>query len=283
MPTSSVVSNIASCQGCGRYCSSNATIRFMGKLLCKQCISVKHVTKDDWTKLAFTESLHRKHVFALFSGGKDSLCALAYVKEIVCKLNPRPSLTALHADTTISLPEVMPYVRNICEMLGVSLAVLKPEKDFATLVKEWGLPSIWKRWCCRELKIKPIRNYVLPFEDRVVFDGIRAEESRKRAGYNPIFWHRGFQCFSISPIFYWTEREVDQYLLSKRLPISPLYRSIGFSGECVCGAYLNEERFKKLKIHHSDFFNKLAQIEGNVRTGYTFLYKDGERRPLKEL
>jgi phosphoadenosine phosphosulfate reductase len=274
---------VVECEDCGHLNPGKHMIRYREKIICKECICSRFSAKGLWTRVEISEILRHKNVFALFSGGKDSLCALTYVKSIIDDMNPQPLLIALHADTTISLPQVIPYIQSVCKILNIPLVILRPEKSFATLAKEWGLPSIWKRWCCRELKIKPIQKYLRLFRRRIVFDGIRAEESYKRAKYKPIFWHRGFKCFSISPIFYWTTEEVDQYLSSRDLPINPVYKTMGFSGECVCGAYLREEHFINLKLHHPKFFQKLAKIEESIQTGYTFIFRDGKRIKLSEL
>ena len=78
----------------------------------------------------------------MFSGGRDSLAALAYVKENVADVN------ALYVDTTIGLPHTREYFEETCRSLEVPLVVLEPQETFETLVKKWALPSIRYRWCC---------------------------------------------------------------------------------------------------------------------------------------
>lgn len=58
------------------------------------------------------ELLSSRKSFVLFSGGKDSLCLLAYLKEIAN--GTEMDLTALFIDTTVGLPENMKYVKKVC-------------------------------------------------------------------------------------------------------------------------------------------------------------------------
>jgi len=124
--------------------------------------------------------LINKKSFALFSGGKDSLCLLAYLKEVFTGI--KIDLTALFIDTTVGLPENVKYVRKVCRYLKIPLKIVKPKQSYFELVSKWGIPSFKYRWCCRELKIKPVSDYLATIEGpKVVFDGIRAAESNVRA------------------------------------------------------------------------------------------------------
>jgi len=220
-----------------------------------------------------------KNSFVLFSGGKDSLAAMAYVKEHV------PRVKALFVDTTISLPHTKEYVKEVCEDLKVPLIVLRPRVDFETLVEKWGLPSVKRRWCCYHLKIEPLQDYLRSIHSKVVFDGIRAEESPKRKGFGKIWFYdkRKFKCFCIHPIYYWTKDQVEDYIKEKNLKVNPTYKILGFSAECYCGAYAHKPEFEKLRAHFPEFFDKLMEIEEKVRTGYTYVYYRGRRVPLREL
>ena len=219
--------------------------------------------------------------FILFSGGKDSLATLAYLKDITKRVNI--DLTALFVDTTAGLPENMEYVKKVCGYLGVNLKVVRPKIDYFTLAKKWGIPSFGYRWCCRELKIKPIGEYLDSIKGpKVVFDGIRAAESNQRKKYIPLWYHPTFKCLSVSPIFYWSDYKVTSFINSNGIP-KTLLHSLGTSTECWCGAYKTKSDFLKLKEIKPELFDKLSNLEEQSPTGYTFLYKKGQRLPLREL
>lgn len=225
--------------------------------------------------------LETRKSFVLFSGGKDSLATLMYLKDLT--KNTDSNLTAIYVDTTAGLPENTRYVRKVCRYLGVTLKVVKPKVDYFTLAKKWGIPSFGYRWCCRELKIKPIEEYLDKIkEPKVVFDGIRAAESNLRKQYIPIWYHPSFKCLSVSPLFHWNDNQVVSFINSNGIP-KTLLHSLGSSTECWCGAYKTETDFMKLYDINKEMFRKLVKLEEANKNGYTFLYKNGQRIPLRDV
>ena len=225
--------------------------------------------------------LETRRSFVLFSGGKDSLATLVYLRDISKQVNS--DLTAIYVDTTAGLPVNTKYVKKVCRYLKVDLKVVRPKVDYFTLVKEWGIPSFGYRWCCRELKIKPIEEYLSKIkESKVVFDGIRAAESNIRKQYIPIWYHPTFKCLSVSPIFYWSNEQVISFINSNGIPKTFLH-SLGTSTECWCGAYKTETDFKKLYELDRNMFYKLVKVEEENKNKYTFIYKNGQKIPLRDL
>ncbi len=228
--------------------------------------------------------LETRKSFVMFSGGKDSLATLSYLKDLAESIGRE--VTALFIDTTAGLPQTMENVRKICRSLKVKLEIVRPEIDYFILVKEWGIPSFGKRWCCRELKIKPVADFLAKIEEpKVIFAGIRAAESFIRRQYIPIWYHPSFKCLSVSPIFDWSDEEVYNHIKGDGIPKDLLPTSMGTSTECWCGAYKTESDFKKLYDLDRRMFHKLAKVEGEIKTGYTFLFnkKTREKKPLKDL
>jgi 3'-phosphoadenosine 5'-phosphosulfate sulfotransferase (PAPS reductase)/FAD synthetase len=219
--------------------------------------------------------------FVLFSGGRDSLCTLEYMR----KLGKRAGveITALHVDTTAGFPEVEQYVKRVCRKLAVRLVTVRPERDYFETAKKWGIPGVRSRWCCETLKVAPMRKYLAGIDKpKVIYDGIRAAESAVRATYVPVWFHPAFRCFSVSPIFYWSDRKVDGYIQRSGLPENPTLQ-LGCSGECWCGAYKSRADFEGLLEVHPEIFDKLVKVEKAQRGKYTFLYENGQRVPLTSL
>lgn len=252
----------------------------------KICELSEEQSKDVRGKVSILKSdimrlLDSRKSFILFSGGNDSLATLAYLKEIAKEV--KGDLTAIYVDTTAGLPENTRYVKEVCEYLGVNLKIVRPKVDYFTLAKKWGIPSFKYRWCCRELKIKPIKEYLNSLrEPKVVFDGIRAVESTARRQYIPIWYHPSFKCLSVSPIFYWSNEQVISYVNSNGIPKTFLH-SLGTSTECWCGAYKTKSDFEKLFNLDRDMFYKLVEVEEENKGGYTFIYENGQKISLKEL
>ncbi len=256
------------------------------KKVIKECELTEEEAKEVRTKVKVLEKdiknlLRSRKSFILFSGGLDSLCTLIYLKMLNESINS--DLTAIYVDTTIGLPENTEYVKQVCEYLGVNLQIVRPKIDYFTLARKWGIPSFKYRWCCRELKIKPIKEYLNSIrEPKVVFDGIRAAESNIRRQYIPIWYHPTFKCLSISTIFHWTDEEVIHCVNNNGIPKTFLH-SLGTSTECWCGAYKTETDFKKLYNLDRDMFYKLLKLEEENKNGYTFIYKNSQKIHLRDL
>ncbi len=234
--------------------------------------------RPEWIELLQTA----KKAFVLFSGGKDSCAALAYTKELIEELEPKPSLIALHVDTTVSLPSSEDFVEEFCNQLDIQFATLKPKTDYFTLAQKWGVPRPRARWCCYYLKIKPIKLYLKGLSDYVVLDGMRREESRKRSTYPATFDHPHFGLV-IHPIIDWTLERVLNYLESKKLPSNPAYE-LGFSSwECWCGVFKRKSEFERLKEVDPEFFTKLVKLEASLTSGYAYAYFNGKPFYLCEL
>ena len=217
----------------------------------------------------------------LFSGGQDSLCLLNYINILAKSI--KKQVIAVHANTTAGFPEVGHYVQEVCGQLNIPLIIVRPNHDYFELAKKWGIPGVKSRWCCETLKIAPIRRYLAQIEgNKVIFDGIRAAESSVRAKYLPIWYHPSFRCFSISPLFYWSDTKIQEYIESKSLPISPVAK-LNTSAECWCGAYKSRKDFESLLNIHPEIFDKLIEIENAQKGKYTFLYEKGKRIPLCSL
>jgi len=219
--------------------------------------------------------------FVLFSGGRDSLCLLEYMRRLAKGLGKQ--VTALHADTTAGFPEVEAFVKRTCKALGVELVTVRPTRDYFDLAKSWGIPSFKSRWCCETLKIAPMRRYLASVDGpKVVFDGIRAAESNLRATYLPVWFHPSFRCISVSPLFGWSDEKVLSYLKTHDLPKSPV-ADLNTSAECWCGAYKTKGDFEALLKCHPDIFDKLIDVEKAQRGTFTFLYERGQQIPLRSL
>jgi 3'-phosphoadenosine 5'-phosphosulfate sulfotransferase (PAPS reductase)/FAD synthetase len=235
-----------------------------------------NIGRDDVLKL-----LRMGKGFMLFSGGKDSLCLLEYMRRLADYTGKK--ITALHVDTTAGFPEVEQYVAKVCKKLNVPLVTLRPHRDYFETAKRWGIPGVRSRWCCNTLKVAPLRRFLATIEGpKVIFDGIRAAESNIRATYVPVWFHPAFRCISVSPIFGWSDDKVKNYIRRYNLPKSPA-DELNTSAECWCGAYKCRADFEALLEIHPEIFDKLVDVEKAQRGKYTFIFENGKRIPLATL
>jgi len=193
-------------------------------------------------------------VIVTFSGGKDSLAALLWVRNNITK-----KFETIFCDTGWEHQLTYSYIDNINEKLGLNIKVLKSKKytgmiDLAKKKKRW--PSARARFCTSELKSIPMIDYILDEikDDVMVIQGIRSSESFKRAqmskqctyfkyytepsgldknGKKKFHNYRRKEVLEfkkkyadevLRPVFDWSAKQVINYILENGLEPNPLYK-----------------------------------------------------------
>lgn len=167
---------------------------------------------------------------ASFSGGKDSQVVL----DLCTRALPPEDFEVIYSDTGYELPpslklyrETIQHYQRLYPKLNFSTA-----KNHASVLSYWdkiGTPSDTHRWCCSVMKTAPLYRMLKTPDGKqarvLTFDGVRAEESTRRAGYARI--GKGVKHSTVinaSPILYWNAAEIFLYLFKYQLPINPAYR-----------------------------------------------------------
>ena len=177
-----------------------------------------------------------------FSGGKDSQCLYHLVKLAGVKAKTHMNLTS------VDPPEVIRFVKQHYP----DVELIKPKMSIYDMAKKKHiLPTKRFRWCCAEYK-------EMSGAGKVMLIGVRKEESARRAKREEVSvsikGKRNEQTFDqwseheeqmvacvggkdkilVSPIIYWTEKDVWEFLNANNIPHCKLYdegyRRIG----CIC-------------------------------------------------
>lgn len=117
-----------------------------------------------------------RHICGI-SGGKDSSALAVYMQSEV------PNMEYFFCDTGAELPETYEYLARLEVVLGKPIARLNASRGFDHWFEVFrgALPSPQMRWCTRNMKIKPIEEWVGD-EPVVSYVAIRADESNRK-GY----------------------------------------------------------------------------------------------------
>ncbi|MDR0754175.1 MAG: phosphoadenosine phosphosulfate reductase family protein [Prevotellaceae bacterium] len=228
-------------------------------------------------------------IIVTFSGGKDSLAALLWVRNNLTK-----NFTTVFCDTGWEHPITYSYIDEIAKTLKLDLVVLKSKKYDGLIdlsKKKKRFPSSQRRFCTSELKTIPLIDYLLDVvnDDFVVFQGIRAAESQSRAkmnaqcnyfryyiephgtdkhGKDKFHTYRRREILKFTknhatdvwrPVFDWSAQEVIGYILKNGLEPNPLYR-MGFKrvGCFPCIMSANPEIYQIV----ARFPERIAEIAG---------------------
>lgn len=172
------------------------------------------------------------------SGGKDSLAVLLLARKAGVR-------EAFFIDTGVELPETLEFVRS----LGVE--IVPKGGDFWSAAERAGPPAKDRRWCCKLLKLHPLRKYLEKKGPVLTIQGNRWYESWNRADLallsqnpaNPLQTN-------LSPIRNWRALEVYLYLRWQGAEYNPLYdRGIERIGCYVCPAVLESEYGEIRNMH----------------------------------
>ncbi|MCX6686404.1 MAG: aminotransferase class V-fold PLP-dependent enzyme [Methanoregula sp.] len=182
-----------------------------------------------------------------FSGGKDSTAVLHLARKAgVTK--------AFFIDTGIEFPETVEFVKS----QGVE--IIPPAGDFWQAAEKAGPPGKDHRWCCKLLKLRPLKLYLATAGPCVTVQGNRWYESWNRADLeetsqnpdNPLQ-------MNISPIRNWRALEVFLYLWWQKLPLNPLYeKGIERIGCYLCPSMLESE-YEELKNLNPDAVRRWSE------------------------
>jgi hypothetical protein len=126
---------------------------------------------------------NERHILGL-SGGRDSAALAVFMRQH----RPDLPLEYFFTDTGKELPEVYLFLDRLEGFLGRAIQRLNPDRDFDFWLAEYGnfLPSPRTRWCTRQLKLRPLEQWLRPDLDAGVtvhsYVAIRADEPH-RDGY----------------------------------------------------------------------------------------------------
>lgn len=206
------------------------------------------------------------HLFAGFSGGKDSIV----VADILSEHSQFSG--CFHANTGIGIEETREFVRKVCRDRGWPLVEIRAKEDcgqdYEQLVCQHGFPGPAHHYkMYQRLKERPLRALKkrYPRKERILLaTGIRRAESRRRMGKqdaitkeNRVIW--------VNPIISWSGPDRDQYIYSRKLPVSRASRLLCMSGECLCGAFARPNEKEEIRLWFPRTAEYLDSLEEKVR------------------
>ncbi len=170
---------------------------------------------------------------ASFSGGKDSQVVLDLVSRVI----PSSDFSVIYSDTGYEIPpslEIYKQTENFYhkQYPDLKFYLSKNHQDILYYWDKMGSPSRMHRWCCGVMKTAPLYRLLKEIHGTgkqpnvLVFEGVRSEESNRRALYDRI--GKGVKhnnVINARPIFDWNATEIYLYLFTRNLPINQGYRN----------------------------------------------------------
>lgn len=214
-------------------------------------------------------SEHRpSHVFAMFSGGHDSLAALIVAAK-------HPAFTAaVHINTGVGIARTRQFVRETCEAQGWPLLEYEPDgKTYRDLVADKGMPGGPKAhnamyyWLKQRQIRRLVREHKQHRNDRIALvTGIRlAESERRMAAVMSVPVHRIGAQLWVNPILGWTKVDCGRLIEHEGLARNPVVDLLHRSGECLCGALAHHSEIRAIEQWFPDDAQMLHDYEALAR------------------
>lgn len=147
--------------------------------------------------------------YVAFSGGKDSIVILDLVRRAGVQYDAHYNLT------TVDPPELVQFIKREYPKVRIE----RPNKTMWQLITENGMPPLRQmRYCCRILKERG-------GDGRFCITGVRAAESRKRAGRRMVETcnREGSGKRYLHPVIEWSDSDVWQYIHRNQIKYCALY------------------------------------------------------------
>ncbi len=214
-----------------------------------------------------------RHILSL-SGGKDSAALALYMRGRV------PEMEYIFSDTRKELPETYEYLDRIQDRLGKPIHRLNAELGFDHWYEVYGgmIPSNHRRWCTKQLKLKPFEEFVGD-DDVLNYVGLRYDEDRE--GY---ISHKP----NITPVYPFRVaklvlRDIEQILQDEGVGMPPYTKWGRSRSGCFFCFYQQKIEWVRLKETHPDLFEEAKKYErvyektGNFFTWSTEALTDLEK------
>ena len=192
-----------------------------------------------------------RHICGI-SGGKDSSALAIYLRDKV------PEMEYFFCDTGAELPETYEYLTRLEVLLGKSIVRLNAQRGFDHWFEVFRgtLPSPQMRWCTKNMKIKPIEEWI-GNAPALSYVAIRVDESNRKG-------HISTKP-NIQTRFPFIEDEIDhdgvmRILVNAGIGLPTYYEWRTRSG-CYFCFYQRKTEWIGLADRHPDLFERAVAIE----------------------
>ena len=209
--------------------------------------------------------------FLSMSGGKDSTAAGLALREAGVKFR------MVFADTGWEAKATYEHLDHLREKMGPIDVVGVPGGMIAKVKERFGFPARMQRWCTRELKLKPLREYHDRCEasegiETVCVMGVRAAESKSRAEMlkQPLFFDepegdKSWGGYVWRPILKWTVEDVLAIDHRHGVSVNPLYKQGHGRVGCYPCIFASKEQVRLLAEHSPERIDEMRALEAEMQ------------------
>jgi len=203
------------------------------------------------------------HVFALFSGGHDSLVSTHIAAQ-------HPSFRgAVHINTGIGIEETREFVRDTCKAQGWPLLEYRAkEGTYERRCMRYGMPGgpVHHEMVYHVLKSEQIgrlvRDHKTHRNDRIgLVTGVRKQESKRRMRLHPELISKEGVKVWMNPNLDASGLDVSRYVDDHGLKRNPVVDKLHRSGECLCGALADPKELDEIAFWYPEVGARIRALE----------------------
>ena len=135
-----------------------------------------------------------------------------------------PRLPILFLDTLKHFPSTLDYVTDMRNRYGLdAVKTLYPDREKLAKIDASGdMWSFQVNRCCHLRKVEPLEKELQSGEYNLLITGLRQEQTPERVGMAPASIDDKGR-LKVSPLFGWTKKKRDSYMIKRDIPHHPLY------------------------------------------------------------
>lgn len=217
-----------------------------------------------------------KKIFALLSGGHDSLTATAAAYAIL----EEEINGVIHIDTGIGIPETQQFVIDVCRDNNWPLTIYRAAENtkadgspdpmiYDDIVIKNGFPGpaahriMYAKLKQRQIR-RAVREHKEKFSDKIMFiSGVRLAESTRRMGNVKEVHQDGAQIW-VSPMLEFGDNDQARLMKEWAIPRNPVKDKLCMSGECLCGAFAQKGELAEIKIWYPQVAQRIEDLQIKV-------------------
>jgi len=136
-----------------------------------------------------------------------------------------PGIDVVWCDTGYNLPETYEHASHLTKLLNLNLHTYVPRETKAFTEHRLGFPSVDQPEHAEFsdiVKLEPFRRALADFKPDIWFSNIRIRQTELRSSKDILSYSKD-GILKISPFYYWTDDDLDEYLEEHNLPKNSTY------------------------------------------------------------
>ena len=139
----------------------------------------------------------------------------------------KPDTRVIFVDTGYLFPETHAFMEQLRRRLNLNVWTYRTRNDpFAYLKHAGEADPTWRNdvdACCGANKNEPFERAMRELAPAAWLRGIRRNQADTRKSRQVLEWSRRYNCYAVSPLLTWTQRDIHAYMKRHDLPYHPLY------------------------------------------------------------